>query len=54
MPCSSDFQGLNEEYAKIGLEVFKSLQEDVFGSLEKLAEKRREKRENETDSGWGR
>ena len=49
-------EGLNEEYAKIGLEVFNAFSEDVFEGIEKLIAIRHEIKANESamaDSGWG-
>ena len=49
-------EGLNEEYAKIGLEVFNAFSDDVFTGIEKLIAIRHEIKANESamaDSGWG-
>jgi len=49
-------EGLNEEYAKIGLEVFNSFSMDMFEGVEKLIAIRHEIKLNESmaeDSGWG-
>ena len=43
-------QGLNEEYAKIGVEVFKAFSDDIFGRIEILMAERHERRMNE--SSW--
>ena len=47
---------MNEEYAKIGLEVFNAFSDDVFTGIEKLIAIRHEIKANESamaDSGWG-
>lgn len=44
-------EGLNEEYAKIGVEVFKAFSDDIFGRIEILMAERHERRMNE--SSWG-
>ena len=48
-------QGLNEEYEKIGMEVFNAFREDIFEQLELKVEERNEIRRNrsEWNSGWG-
>ena len=48
-------QGLNEEYEKIGMEVFNAFREDIFKQLELKVEERNEIRRNrsEWNSGWG-
>ena len=43
-------EGLNEEYAKIGVEVFKAFSDDIFGRIEILMAERHERRMNE--SSW--
>jgi len=43
-------EGLNEEYAKIGLEVFKAFTDDFFQGMEAFVEKRHEKTGNDTAS----
>ena len=48
-------QGLNEEYEKIGMEVFNAFRQDMFKQLELKVEERNEIRRNrsEWNSGWG-
>ena len=45
-------EGLNEEYSKIGLEVFKAFTDDFMGGLEAAVEGRHAKKANETDSDY--
>ena len=44
--------GLQEEYSKIGLEVFKAFTEDFFKGLEGAVEGRHEKNKNGTDTDY--
>lgn len=44
--------GLQEEYSKIGLEVFKAFTEDFFKGLEGAVEGRHEKNKNMTDTDY--
>merc|ERR550517_1748822 len=47
-------EGLNEEYNRIGAEVFNAFKDDIFGVIEvKLAE-RDEIRRNQSSWGWGK
>ena len=41
---------MNEEYAKIGLEVFKAFTDDFLKGMESMVEKRHEKSTNGTDT----
>ena len=45
-------EGLNEEYSKIGLEVFKAFTDDFMQGLEAAVEGRHAKKANETDSDY--
>jgi len=45
-------EGLNEEYSKIGLEVFKAFTDDFFKNLESSVEGRHEAKLNATDSDY--
>ena len=45
-------EGLNEEYAKIGMEVFKAFTDDFFQGLEAAVEGRHDKDANSTDTDY--
>lgn len=50
-PSDTLIQGLNVEYAKIGLEVFNAFSDDIHSGIEKFIEERHEKKMNES-GGW--